>query len=312
VTGPNGTISVTVPLSLLGNPTIPVTDNTTLPAVIEPYALAIITEQAVRFTQPADRAPNAGAVGANWAVCPAPTVVCLEDDDASITYSDGWHLVNDTDASGGHFRMHNGNSPSHSASITVGVAPGSSGKLTYYYATSPKGGSAELFLDGVSKGVINYNSTTGSTKAPVFGPSVQFANLTAGSHTLEIRNMSGTVYVDRFCLASATSTGAPASGPGATTSNDASPAAGTSVTSLLAVPDGATAVSVVAESTPQVPVKIVLIDPTGLSLATSDNTSGLAVINAPVTQSGTYLIKVINLSLGPVQVWTAATPTVTR
>jgi len=78
------------------------------------------------------------------------------------------------------------------------------------------------------------------------------------------------------------------------------------------VPAGTQAISIVAESTPQVPVKIVLIDPTGLSLATSDNSSGLAVINQPVTQSGTYLIKVINLSLGPVQVWTAATPTVTR
>jgi len=60
------------------------------------------------------------------------------------------------------------------------------------------------------------------------------------------------------------------------------------------------------------PVKIVRVAPTGLSLAVSDNSSGLAVINQPVTQSGTYIIKVLNLSLGPVQVWTAATPTVTR
>jgi hypothetical protein len=283
-----------------------------LPAVIEPYALAIVTEQAVRFTQPADRAPNAGLVGANWAVCPAPAVTCLDDDDPSISYSDGWHLISDTDASGGHFRMHAGNAPSHSASITVSVASGSTGKLTYSYATSPKGGSAEIFLDGVSKGIVNYAGTDGSTKAPVFGASVQFASLAAGSHTLEIRNMSGTVYVDRFCLDSAASTGNPATGPGATSANSASPAAGTSVTSLLDVPAGAQAISIVAESTPQVPVKIVLVDPTGLSLATSDNSSGLAVINQPVTQSGTYLIKVINLSLGPVQVWTAATPTVTR
>lgn len=312
VTGPNGTLSVTVPLSLLGNPTIPVTDTSALPAVIEPYAVAIVTEQAVRFTQPADRIPNAGAVGANWAVCPAPSVVCLDDDDNSITYSDGWHLISDTDASGGHFRMHAGGAPSHSASITLNVASGSTGKLTYYYATSPKGGSAELFLDGVSKGTVSYLGTQGSTRAPLFGASVQFANLAAGSHTLEIRNMSGTVYVDRFCLESATSTGTPASGPGATSTNDASPAAGTSVTSLLAVPANATSISVIAESTPQLPVKIVLIDPTGLALATSDNSSGFAVINQPVTQSGTYIVKVINLSLGPVQVWTAATPLVSR
>jgi len=312
VAGANGTINVNVPMSLLGNPAIPVTDASTLPAVIEPYALAIITEQAVRFTQPADRAPNAGSVGANWAVCLSPTSLCLEDDDATISYSDGWHLISDPNASSGHFRMHAGNSPVHSASITVSVASGSTGKLTYYYATSPKGGSAELFLDGVSKGIVSYLGTEGSTRTPAYGASVQFANLAAGSHTLEIRNMSGTVYVDRFCLDSAASTGAPSTGPGATTANSASPAAGTTVTSLLAVPAGATAISVIAEATPQVPVKIVLVDPTGLSLAVSDNSSGFAVINQPVTQSGTYMIKVINLSLGPVQVWTAATPTVTR
>jgi len=312
VTGANGTLNVTVPLALLGNPTIPVTDASALPAVIEPYAVAIVTEQAVRFTQPADRAPNAGSVGANWAVCLAPSTVCVEDDDATISYSDGWHLMSDANASSGHFRMHNGNSPNHFASITVNVGSGSTGKLTYYYATSPKGGSAELFLDGVSKGVVNYNGTEGSTKTPVYGASVQFANLAAGAHTLEIRNLSGTVYVDRFCLESATSTGAPASGPGATSTTSASPSAGSTVSSLLAVPAGATALSIVAESTPQVPVKIVLVDPTGLSLAVSDNSSGLAVINQPVTQSGTYIIKVLNLSLGPVQVWTAATPTVTR
>jgi len=312
VTGPNGTLSVTVPLSLLGNPTIPVTDASALPAVIEPYALAIVTEQAVRFTQPADRMPNAGAVGANWAVCLAPTLSCLEDDDASITYSDGWHQIDDADASSGHFRMHNGGSPQHSASITVNVASGSTGKLTYYYATTKKGGSAELFLDGVSKGTINYTGADGSTRAPIFGASFQIPNLSAGSHTLEIRNMSGTVYIDRFCLESAASTGNPSSGPGTTSSNDATPGAGATVTSLLAVPDNATSLSVVAESTPQLPVKIVLVDPTGLSLAVSDNSSGFAVINQPITRSGTYLIKVINLSLGPVQVWTAATPTVSR
>jgi hypothetical protein len=35
-TGPGGTLKVNVPLSALGNPTIPVTDANALPAVIEP------------------------------------------------------------------------------------------------------------------------------------------------------------------------------------------------------------------------------------------------------------------------------------
>src|SRR6185369_9774183 len=51
-TGPNGTLKVNVPLSKLGNPTIPVTDLTSLPAVIEPYALTVILEAVLRFVQP--------------------------------------------------------------------------------------------------------------------------------------------------------------------------------------------------------------------------------------------------------------------
>jgi len=38
----------------------------------------------------------------------------------------------------------------------------------------------------------------------------------------------------------------------------------------------------------------------------------LALIDLPVSAQGTYMIKVVNVSLGPVQVWTAATPTVAR
>jgi hypothetical protein len=57
----------------------------------------------------------------------------------------------------------------------------------------------------------------------------------------------------------------------------------------------------------------VLVDPAGLTLQTADNSAGgLAVINAPVSKTGIYTVKVVNLSAGPVQVWTAATPTVRR
>lgn len=311
-TGPNGTLKVNVPLSLLGNPTIPVTDLTSLPAVIEPYALTIIHEIAVRFTQPADRAPNAGSVGASWAVCLAPTVVCIEDDDASITYTDGWHTLSDSNASQGHFRMHSGKSPDHSAKFTFNVAAGRTGKVTYFYATSPKGGSAEIFIDGVSRGTVSYAGSAGSTKAPQFGAKAEFANLSSGSHTFEIRNMSGVVYVDRFCIESGSSSGTASSGPGATTTSSSSLGGAQEAASQISVPANAQSISVVAEATPQVGVQVVLISPTGLTLATADTSSGLAVISQPVTQGGVYLLKTVNLSLGPVEVWSAVTPRVTR
>jgi hypothetical protein len=297
---------------MIDNATFPVTDTTTRPPVIEPYALTIITEQAVRFIQPADRAPNAGSFGASWQVCPAPTVTCVEDDDATISYSDGWHTISSTSASGGHFRLHGGKSPSHAASVTFNVAAGKSGKVTYYYATSTKGGSAEVFIDGVSKGTISYLGSSGTTREPVFGAKAEYAGLTAGQHTLEIRNMSDAVYIDRFCLESSVSTGSPASGPGQTTSNSSALGAAQEAVSQVVVPSNATSLSVIAESAPQLPVRVVLVSPAGLTLATADNSTGLATITQPVTAGGVYLVKVVNLSLGSVNVWTASTAQVNR
>ena len=78
------------------------------------------------------------------------------------------------------------------------------------------------------------------------------------------------------------------------------------------MPAGTQAISVVAEASPELPIQLVLIDPSGTILNTANNSTGFAVINKNVTQSGVYVIKVINVSLGPVQVWTAATPLVQR
>jgi len=51
----------------------------------------------------------------------------------------------------------------------------------------------------------------------------------------------------------------------------------------------------------------------GLTLAIANvSPSGIATIDRPITQSGTYKIKTINLGIGPVQIWTVATPRVAR
>jgi len=127
-----------------------------------------------------------------------------------------------------------------------------------------------------------------------------------------IKNMSDAVYVDGFCLESSSSNSQPASGPGATTSSSNTLSAGQQLLSSLPIGTNATAISLVAVSTNNLPIKLALISPSGVALQTADSVNGVAVISAPVTQSGTYIVKTINLSLGPVQVWTAATPTVKR
>ena len=80
--GPNGTITVDVPLADVGNPTIPITDPNGIPAVRKPYAIDFAGEgfngTGLFFTAPMDRAPDTGN-GQSWAVClpanAAPTAI---------------------------------------------------------------------------------------------------------------------------------------------------------------------------------------------------------------------------------------------
>jgi hypothetical protein len=255
--------------------------------------------------------------------CPTPTPtptptppppVCIEDNDARVAYSAGWHLVDYAAASDGHFRYHSGNSPNHSASLDFSVPSGSTGSLSYAFAKSPKGGTADVYLDGVLKTTINYAGSAGSTQAPEFKPEykVQFGGLAEGNHKLEIKNMRDVVYVDQFCLTSSTITSQPATGPGNTSNQSGNASPGQTTSTNYQPQSGSQEMSVTVESSLNVPFKIALVSPSGLTLQTVDSVTGLATITQPVTQGGTYVIKVVNVSLGPLQFTTTVTPLVAR
>jgi PKD repeat protein len=243
-----------------------------------------------------------------------PPPPCIEDNDARIAFSNGWHLINYSSASDGHFRYHSGNSPQHFANLDFTVPTGNTGSITYGFAKSPKGGTADIYIDGVFKQTINYSGPAGSTQAPEFKPEyqVQFGNLAAGAHKLEIKNLTGVVYVDRFCLQNSNSTAQPVSGPGNTSNQSSTASAGKTSSSNYQMQSGSQEVSVVAESSLNVPFKLALVNPSGLTLQTVDASNGTAVLNASVTQTGVYVIKVINVSLGPLQFTTTTTPLVKR
>lgn len=242
---------------------------------------------------------------------------CLEDNDERVTYSNGWHLRNDPNASSGHFRMNNGQSPNFFAKVEFETT-GANGSITYNYAKSPKGGTVEVFVDGVSKGVIDFYGTNGSKHAPEYGHNVKYDGLSAGSHTLELRNFNsgsgnnGTVYVDGFCVDNGTSTASPASGPGATSSSNDQIGLGGNLIKSLTVDPGTTAIAIMAETSANVPFRLVLINPSGSIINTAESSNGLATIEVPVNQGGTFTYKVINLSVGSVQVFSAVTPLVNR
>jgi hypothetical protein len=194
------------------------------------------------------------------------------------------------------------------------VPAGSNGSITYSFAKSPKGGAADVYLDGVFRQRINYGGSAGTTQAPEFKPeyNVSFSNLPSGAHTLEIKNMSGVVYLDRICLQNSNSSAQPSTGPGDTSNQAGSAAAGQTSSSNYQPQSGSQEISVSAESNLNVPFKVVLVDPSGVMLQTADSVSGIATISQPVTQVGIYVIKVVNLSLGPLQFTVTTTPTVRR
>jgi hypothetical protein len=154
----------------------------------------------------------------------------------------------------------------------------------------------------------------GTTQAPEFKPEykVQYTGLTGGNHKLEIKNMSGVVYVDGFCLENSSSNAQPTSGPGSTTNASGSAAVGQTSSSNYQPQAGSQEMTVTVESSLGVPFKVVLVDPSGLTLQTVDAVSGIATVNAPVNQQGVYVIKVVNVSLGSIQFTTTATPLVRR
>ncbi|HET9795738.1 MAG TPA: fibronectin type III domain-containing protein [Thermoanaerobaculia bacterium] len=302
----DGTIRITVPRMQVGDPN-PGDLLGGLYGRVFPYDSA---QKNFRSTTALDSTPlGTYAVVGNGACAPKVTTTCLEDDDARIAYSNGWHLEQASGASAGHYRLHLGSNPNDGVSLTFQVPSGQTGTLAYSYATSTKGGSALVYVDGIAKGTVSFAGPQGDVRSPQFGASLTFDGLAAGTHTFELRSINGAAYVDGFCLASASSSAQPAAGPGSTTNATGTISAAQQLISTVSLPAKTTAVALAADAS--APIQLVLMSSTGTVLATASNTSGPAVIEAPAS-AGTYLVKTVNVSAGPVTVWTATTPYVSR
>jgi bacillolysin len=287
-----------------------------------PYSFSWNNVPAGSYTLTAKATDNDGAAATSGpvhiTVSDSQVAEDIEDDDPRVSYTNGWHLVDDPDASDDHFRLNTGKDAQHGAGLAFTATGG--GKITYYFARSTKGGSAEVALLNSSSMTlearqVNYRGSVGSTRNPEFNDNVyneEFVVPAAGNYTLAFRNINGAVYIDRFKLENSSSSAQPASGPGQTSSSVNTVKPGKNLLRSITVPASAQAISVMAEASPELPIQLLLIDPSGAVLGTADNSTGFAVINKNVTQPGIYLIKVVNVSLGPVQVWTAATPLVLR
>jgi len=102
-----------------------------------------------------------------------PPPQCFEDDDPHMAYDNGWHTINNPNASAGHFHLKTGKSDVHDMTFTYQLQT-DSGQLQYFYALSSKGGTADVYLDGTFAKTINYQGGSGSMHNPTFGVSATF------------------------------------------------------------------------------------------------------------------------------------------
>ncbi|MCI0547116.1 MAG: hypothetical protein L0027_07505, partial [Candidatus Rokubacteria bacterium] len=172
--------------------------------------------------------------------------------------------------------------------------------ITYFYATSQAGGTADVFLDGALVETVSY---AGASAGPAFGASSTYEGLGAGEHEIRIEYRSGIAYLDGFEIAPAAGmVGTDEAAPLAHAVTEVTSAALDGVlpgaTATLPVPvDAATEeISVVVEGT-SAPVLVQLLSPLGHLLASGEALlDGLAVsgLDSPPAGAGSYTVKVIN------------------
>ncbi len=128
---------------------------------------------------------------------PSGCLTCkkLENTDPAIEYYGGFFQRADANASGGSYHHRTGvksNGPAPYARLFFkGVS------VTFNYATSNKGGTADVYIDGTLRESV---SMLGTTPKPVFGHSRTYSNLGPGFHEIRIVHHSGITYVDGFGL----------------------------------------------------------------------------------------------------------------
>src|SRR5262249_23992692 len=100
---PDGTITITIANSKIGNP-----GPGDLLGSIFGRTFVVTGSATTRSTTAIDSTGTGGPyIFYGNAYCAPPRVsACLEDNDPRISSGNGWHMLNDANASAGHFRVH--------------------------------------------------------------------------------------------------------------------------------------------------------------------------------------------------------------
>jgi hypothetical protein len=303
----DGTITIVVPRSAIGNPAV----GQNLTGFLTRIAVNLVGATITPDNMPGSLAPTGSYTIVGNASCAPTPPQCLEDDDPRIVYDNGWHTVKASNASHGTYHLNTGKDVQHALTFKFNLQS-TTGSLQYFYATSSKGGTAQVLIDGhapTTNPTINYLGGSGQMRDPAFGVLVTYQLLGKGTHTFELVNLTGPAYVDEFCITNGTSSTMATAGPGTTMTSTSALALGQSLLQNVVVPSNALGFSVAAEADVNVPYTLVVIDPTGKVLGMVNSSSnGIASVSMPVSSSGLYVIQLVNVGVGPVNIWTAATP----
>ena len=223
-------------------------------------------------------------------VCRAPCSE-LDDADPAIEYTGGWHRKSDSRATGGGYHRRTGNNKKGAAARVVFEGD----EITYLYAVSSPGGTADIYIDGVLRETLSYDGA-GEVS---FGRAVTYGNLGPGTHELKIVHRSGHVYVDGFRINCDGSGGADASAPqfrSRTETSTATASAGPLIVRNIQVGPQAVELSVVVEGA-AVPLPVKLLGPLGQVVAQGGaliNGLSLSGLDAGVAGPATYTLQVVN------------------
>lgn len=240
-----------------------------------------------------------------------PVVIELDDADAAIEYTGGWHRrSSDSASNGGYHRRMGGNGAGNGTEATARLVF-SGDQITYFYAISDNGGSADVFINGDLAATVSYAGSA-HRNDPDFGASITFDDLGDGEHEIRIVHRSGAVYVDGFRIVSNGSGESAQSNPQAVKSRSVTdslviepPSSLFGVLPTLAeasldLPAGDRSVSIEIEH-PADDLNVVLIDPLGDIAATAsqvinDADGAVYVLDAQINGAGTYIISLTSLS----------------
>lgn len=256
----------------------------------------------------------------------APPVITVVDcDNPAVSSSGGWHSVEDSRASGGHYCRNVGARRGASEAFLELSYTGT--RLDVSIARGQRGGTAEVFIDGTSRGVVDFYRPPSDASKPdhsgnkdlSFGKLLSYETPGGGAHTfrLEVVNQGSEanrnmVYVDHFVVTDGGSSGT--GNPSETSTFNSG-----SVSALAGPTQGAvhtvtaqgstttlTAVLEVAEGSN---LDLVLLDPAGNivgGIATNQPTEVMRWTPATV---GTYSFVVVNstASAAPYQLYMVTT-----